>query len=143
LRIAVARYFLDSNIFLYAMGTEHPETGPCRRLLAMIAAGEMEAVTSSEVLQEVLYVRLRRGARTDALASVGMIRDLIGEILPVTAADVGEACGLLEKYPALDARDAVHAAVAKRAKIALLISVDKDFERIKGLHRVGPADVIS
>src|SRR3954447_11232675 len=108
------------------MGTEHPEKAPCRRILAMAAAGEIDAVTSSEVLQEVLYVRLRRGQRSDGLASVETIRDLVGEVFPVTAADISEACELLAHHPALDARDAVHAAVAKRNKVALLVSADKD-----------------
>jgi len=139
----VARYFLDSNVFLYAMGTEHPEKEPCRKLLAMAATGEIEAVTSSEVLQEVLYVRLRRGNREDALASVKTIGELIEEIFPVTAADVVEACEFLSHYPALDARDALHAAVAKRNKISLMVSADKDFEKIKGLHRLSPAQAIT
>jgi predicted nucleic acid-binding protein len=135
----VARYFLDSNVFLYALGGEHSEKAPCRKVLELAAAGELEAATSSEVLQEVLYVRLRRGNRADALDSVRLIRELVGEIFPVTASDVEDACDLLAKHPSLDARDAVHAAVARKNKVGLIVSVDRDFDRIRGIHRLSPA----
>lgn len=39
--------FLDSNVFLYAAGREHPLRDVCRRLLDRVAAGEVEAATSS------------------------------------------------------------------------------------------------
>ena len=34
----MALIFLDSNIFLYAIGSEHPEKQPCRKLLELVAA---------------------------------------------------------------------------------------------------------
>lgn len=46
----MARIFLDSNIFLYAMGVEHAEKPPCQRLLEMVADGRIEAVTNSDIL---------------------------------------------------------------------------------------------
>jgi len=135
----VARYFFDSNIFLYAMGSEHPEKAPCRKLLELVAKREMEAVTSSEVLQEVLYVRLRRGDRIHAIDSVRSIHELMGGTLPVTSADILDACEILGQHPGLDTRDAVHAAVAKRNAIAMIVSIDKGFDGLKGLHRLTPA----
>lgn len=135
----MARIFLDSNIFLYAMGTEHPEKAPCTRLLELVAGGRVEGVTSSEVLQEVLYVRLRRGSRDDALSAVRSVRELVHEVLPVSEGDVLAACDLLSQYPALDSRDAIHAAVAKNHGISTMVTVDKDFDRIKGLRRLKPA----
>jgi uncharacterized protein len=134
----MAHLFLDSNIFLYAIGTDHPEKAPCRKLLELIAGGHLEAVTSAEVLQEVLYVRLRCGNRDEALEAVGRIRDLMDEILPVTGEDVLSACDLLRKHPALDVRDAIHAAVALRNRISTIATVDRDFEAIPDLRRLSP-----
>lgn len=135
----MARIFLDSNIFLYAMGSEHAEKPSCQKLLEMVADGRIEAVTSSEVLQEVLYVRLRRGIRSEALIAVRSIQEIVDEILPVTGEDVLAACELLSRYPALDSRDAVHAAVARRNRITDIASVDRDFDNITGLRRLSPA----
>jgi predicted nucleic acid-binding protein len=135
----MAPIFLDSNIFLYAIGTEHPEKQPCRKLLELVAGGKLEAVTNSEVLQEILYVRLRRGDRSEALAAVRNARDMMEAILPVTGEDVLAACDLLGRHPALDSRDAVHAAVAMRNRISTIASVDRDFDAIPGLRRLTPA----
>jgi predicted nucleic acid-binding protein len=135
----MAPLFFDSNIFLYAAGSEHPEKAPCRKLLELVAGGQLEAVTSSEVLQEVLYVRLRRGPREEALEVARNIRDLMDEILPVTGEDVLAACDLLGRHPKLDAREAVHAAVALRNRITTIASVDRDFDVIPELRRLSPA----
>jgi predicted nucleic acid-binding protein len=135
----MALIFLDSNIFLYAAGSEHPEKAPCRKLLELAAGGKLEAVTSSEVLREVLYVRLRRGSRAEALEVTRNIRDMMDEILPVTGDDVLAACDLLGKHSGLDARDAVHAAVALRNRIFTIASVDRDFDALPGLRRLTPA----
>lgn len=71
-----------------------------------------------------------------------ILRELIEEIFPVTAADISEACELLSNHPALDARDAVHAAVAKRNHISLIVSADHALEKIRGLHRVSASQVV-
>ncbi len=135
----MAPLFLDANVFLYAMGSEHAEKAPCRKLLEMVAAGRLEAVTSSEVLQEVLYVRLRRGNRNDALLAVRSIREMVSEILSVSGEDVMSACELLAHYPSLDARDAIHAAVAKRIRTSGIVTVGKGFDGLEGLRRLTPA----
>lgn len=134
----MAAIFLDANIFLYAMGSDHPEKKPCVKLLDLVSGGRIEAVTSSEVLQEVLFARLKRGAREPALAAVRNVRDMVDEVLPVTGEDVLEACKMLSDYPVLDSRDAIHAAVARRYGITSIATVDRDFEHIKGLRRLTP-----
>ncbi|HKP98548.1 MAG TPA: type II toxin-antitoxin system VapC family toxin [Fibrobacteria bacterium] len=139
----MAPLFLDANIFLYAMGIEHPEKAPCRKVLDMVAQGRIEAVTSSEVMQEVLYVRLRRGTRSEALSAVRNLQEMVDAILPVTGENVLDACELLSRYPSLDARDAVHAAVAKGHGISSIVTVDRDFESIKGLRRLSPTQATS
>jgi uncharacterized protein len=135
----MAPIFLDTNVFLYAMGAEHAEKAPCRKLLELVSWGKVEAVTSAEVLQEVLFFRMRRGNRDDALESVRRIREMVDDVLPVTGDDVLAACDFLARYPALDARDAVHAAVARRNRITSIVSLDKDFDHIQGLRRLTPA----
>lgn len=63
----MAPLFLDSTIFLYAMGTEHPEKAPSIRLLELIADGSIEGVTSTEVLHEQIK-GLRRISPAQAAA---------------------------------------------------------------------------
>ena len=46
--------FIDSNIPMYVAGREHPLRDPSRRFLEQVRRGEVEACTSTEVLQEIL-----------------------------------------------------------------------------------------
>ena len=45
---------------------------------------------------------------------------------------------LLDEYPQLMARDAVHAAVVEIYKLQSICSFDRDFDRVRGLRRIEP-----
>ena len=138
----MARLFLDSNIFLYAIGGESPHREPCRAILAAVGQGTLDAVTSSEVLQEILRVRARRSDIKDATRAARAAADIVAEVLPVTREDVLSACGLLDKHPNLSARDALHVAVMKNSNLTLLVSIDRDFDSLKIPKRFEPTDVL-
>jgi len=139
----VSRVFLDSNIFLYAVGGESAHRAHCRDLLKSVGDGHLSAVTNTEVLQEILHVRSRRGSLSDAIAAVRAAAGLVAEVLPVTKTDVLVACDLFQRYPILGARDALHAAVMKNASLHLIVSVDTDFDVIKDYRRLSPGDALS
>ncbi|MBI3073152.1 MAG: type II toxin-antitoxin system VapC family toxin [Deltaproteobacteria bacterium] len=138
----MGRLFLDANIFLYAIGGESPHRDACRAVLSAVAAGQIDGVTSSEVLQEILHVRSRRLGNADAANAVRAASALVADVLPVTQADVLSACDLLSSTR-LGPRDAIHAAVMKNNGIRTLISIDKDFNSLKGIQRIGPKEALS
>ena len=47
--------FIDTSIFMYAAGKEHPNKEPSATLLKLIAVGEVDAVINVEVLQEIYH----------------------------------------------------------------------------------------
>jgi predicted nucleic acid-binding protein len=49
--------FLDTNVFLYAIGAQHPLKAAGQQVLERVGNGTLEAVTSTEVIQEILYPR--------------------------------------------------------------------------------------
>ena len=59
--------FLDTNIFLYAAGGPHPEREACIALLRRVSDGSMDAIVHAEVVQEVMFVLVRRGRLRDGL----------------------------------------------------------------------------
>jgi hypothetical protein len=134
------RVFVDTNIFLYAAGRAHPEREACAGVLRRVAAGTIDATVSSEVIQEILYVLARRDRRDDGVRLARHVAALFPDLLPVTGEDMRIACDLVERYPALAARDAVHAATMMRNGLRRVISVDEDFDQIEGVERVAPAD---
>ncbi|MGE5787141.1 MAG: type II toxin-antitoxin system VapC family toxin [Myxococcales bacterium] len=138
----MTRLFLDTNVFLYAIGGEGPHREPCRAVLAAVGRGELKGVTNSEVLQEILHVRARRISMKDATQAARSAAGIVAEVLPVTADDMLDACSLLDSHPNLNVRDALHVAVMQNSRIGLLVSVDRDFDSLKTLRRLDPTDAL-
>ncbi len=51
------------------------------------------------------------------------------------------SCDLLQRYPTLSVRDAVHAGTMLRHGLKTIVSVDPDFDQIREIRRVGPDSV--
>jgi predicted nucleic acid-binding protein len=134
------KYFLDSNIFMYAAGREHSFKAPCVAILRRVAREELEALTNAEVLQEILYRygaigELQRGLHLARLA----VDQVGGDVVPVTLADMQRAFNLVGRYGTrIDARDAVHAATMLNNGLTHVISTDTHFDVIEGITRVDP-----
>lgn len=134
--------FLDSNVFLYALGRDHPLREPCRGVLERVRVGTLEANTSAEVLQEVLYVLARRG---DAGVAARVVRDLaeaFPDAIAVTRTEVVEACAVLDEHPRLASRDAVHVATLRLHGLSEIVSADRHFDTVEGLRRVAPEELV-
>ncbi|MCM8813835.1 MAG: type II toxin-antitoxin system VapC family toxin [Candidatus Omnitrophica bacterium] len=130
--------FVDSNIFIYTAGTAHEHKEPCIQFLTQIAKGSVHAVTSCEVLQEIIYRYWRIKEQTLGMRIVEHITALIPAILPVTRTDILRTKELLVQYPAITPRDALHAAVMLHHSIPTICSYDKHFDRINSITRITP-----
>lgn len=130
------KVFIDSNIPMYVAGAAHPNREPARKLLARVGNRELDAVTSTEVLQEILF-------RYSALKRMDLGRevyDLFVEVCPVvlgvTLADTDRARDLLATVEGISARNALHAAVLLNHGIGLIATFDTGFDRIAGIRRM-------
>lgn len=137
----MSRFLVDTNVFLYARGLEHPYRRPCRRVLEAVQRGEVQLHASTELIQEYVHVVLRRGMpRADAVDEAEEVRrqcrvhPFDGEVLTL-------ALGMLRHYPQLGARDAVHAATAVAVKVPQVLSADLAFDAVADVTRVDPARV--
>ena len=132
---------IDANVFIYAAGGPHVYRDPCKRLLSLAAGGELEANTNIEVLKEILhYYRTRR--RVPYGREV-MERTLAAfpDPLPVTVPTMVRAADIFERHQALQARDAVHAALVFEHGLEGIISADRGFDQIPGIQRFDPRDL--
>ncbi len=134
------KYFLDTNVFMYAAGREHPLKVPCVAVLRRVAREELDVLTNAEVLQEILYRysaidELQEGLHLARLA----VDQVAGEILPVTLADMHRAFDMLERYGTeITGRNAVHAATMLNNGLTHIISADSHFDKIEGITRLDP-----
>jgi predicted nucleic acid-binding protein len=134
--------FLDTNVPIYAAGTPHPLKTPCADVLALAATHSQAFLTDAKVLQELLHrylaLRIWTQGRRVVRAFAALMR---GRVEPVSAADVEAASLLADQHRDLSARDLVHAAVMGRAGARLIVSADRDFDRLPQVERLDPADV--
>lgn len=132
---------VDSNIFMYAGGRPHANKGPSLVLLRRVARGEVDAGIDAEVLQEILhrYRALNRWA--DGRRVYDLTRRIMPLVLPITAEVLDEARNLMDVYPQLMARDALHAAVCLHHGLQSFCSYDQALDVISGLPRIEPRDV--
>lgn len=127
--------FIDSNVPMYVAGRDHRHREPCRRFLEAVKRGDVDACTSTEVLQEILwrYCALRR------LDLAGAVYDLFVQIcprvLPVTLSDTDRARQLLTTVRGISARDAIHAAVMLNHSLSAIATFDEGFDAIPGVSR--------
>ena len=130
--------FIDTAVIMYAAGGDHPLRDPCGRIIAGIGDGDIDAVTSAEVIQEILhrFVSVRRAehGRTQAIEAL----DLFAPVLPITHALRRRVPDLAARYPSLDARDLVHVATCIHEGITTIVSPDRGFDQVAEVRRIDP-----
>ena len=106
--------FVDTNVFMYAVGRSHPLRDTAREFFADCVRNETPLCTSAEVVQELMhgYLPVSRVQTLDrALSLISRARV---EVWPLEHEDVTLARQLHERYPALGARDLCHLASCRR-----------------------------
>lgn len=129
---------LDANIFMYAGGTSHPNKSPSLALLERVARGELEAWVDAEVLQEILHRYRAIGRWEEGRRVFDHARQVVPQVIPITAAVLDKARELMDLHLTLTARDALHAAVYELVAPESWCSYDRDFDTIPGLVRHEP-----
>jgi predicted nucleic acid-binding protein len=128
--------FIDSNIPMYVAGREHPLRDPARRFMERVRDGNVDACTSTEVLQEILY-RYAALKRLDLARQVyDLFVQLCPTVLPVTLADTDRAKALVCEGTEIDVRDAVHAAVMLNHDVRHIATFDRGFDHVEGIERL-------
>lgn len=135
------RFLYDTNVFLYARGTEHRYRAPCRAILRAASEGSIGGELTTELIQEHAHYLVRRGVER------ATIRDECSgfsrfPVLPVTLADMRIAADLFVLHPRLQMRDAVHAATAVNNGIHLIVSADRGFDDVPGFVRLDPMNAL-
>ena len=133
-------YFLDTNVVMYAAGSEHPLRQPCRQALRRAVDARIPLITDAEVLQEILYryFAIRRPDRAAVVYRSTV--DLCDEVTPITENDTARALELLQSHAQLTPRDAIHVATMESAGVRRLLSADRDFDVVPSVQRVDPTE---
>ncbi len=128
--------FVDTNIPMYLIGSEHPNKLGAQQLLETAIARGHRLVCDAEVLQEIIhrYVSIRR---LDAIQSAfDLLKGVIDETFSIESKDVEQASQVLLAYDGLSSRDALHVAIMKRHGVDRIMSFDSGFDRVPGIERL-------
>jgi predicted nucleic acid-binding protein len=131
-------YFIDTNIFLYSVGRDHPLKPASVTAIHRIRDGQITAVINTEIIQEVLYHFQSIKQLSIGIRLAKDVVSISARVLPVEGVDLSLAIELLESYPKIQTRDAFHAATMIRNGIKEIISTDPHFDLIYEIKRIDP-----
>ena len=119
--------FVDTNVFIYAVGKRHPNQIYARMFFWQCHRGNIPLFTSSEVLQELMHVFI--GGRRVGEFDVAMrLMSTYGVGLwSLEPDDVEQARELHDQHPSLSARDLCYLASCRRRGIADVMTFDRSF----------------
>lgn len=129
---------VDSNIFMYAAGGEHPLKKRAAAFLEEVAEGSLEAAIDAEVLQEILHRYRALNRWKEGRLVYDTARIVFPEVLGVTGEVMDRARKIMDVHAGLMARDALHAAVVAVYGLSSITTFDQDFDRVQGLRRIEP-----
>lgn len=115
--------FVDTNVFMFAVGRDHPLRQPAREFLEQSLDHNDRLVTSAEVAQELLHAYLPVGRIPTLDAALTLARAL-AEIWPVEVEDVVHARTLHNRHAGLGARDLLHLACCQRRGVTRIKTFD-------------------
>jgi predicted nucleic acid-binding protein len=127
---------LDTAVFVYAVGVEHPLKGSSKRVLEAVQSGAVQGATTAGVLQEFADVRARRRPRSDAVALARDFAALLSPLQRVEENDLDLGLRIFERSDKLGSFDAVLAAIAINRDAEALISSDRGFRGVRRLRYV-------
>ena len=134
------RFLYDTNVFIYALGKDHPHRVACRRVVDLAGEGVLRGEASVELVQEFLHIRARRsGDRVEAVREAEAVASLCS-LHDLTELDLHLALSLFRRTEGIAARDALHAATALNRGIDAILSTDEDSDAVPGLERILPED---
>lgn len=132
--------FLDTAVLMYAAGRQHPYKGPCADILSRVGQGELNAVISAEVIQELAHRFVHAGQSARASELVRNALDLFAPVIPIGQSVVARLPGLIDRYRDLAARDLIHVATCLEERIEVIVSPDRAFDAVHELQRIEPSD---
>jgi predicted nucleic acid-binding protein len=133
-----AAFFIDTNVFIYAVAEDSPYHAGAVETLEALGAGRTSAATSVTVIEELWHHELRsrlRGLDGAAEATFTLMRP----VLAVTDEILAAAIAL--KVRGLGANDRIHVATCHANGIDTVLTADRGFDAAPGLRRVDPADL--
>lgn len=117
--------FVDTNVFMYAVGRSHPLQEKARAFFSSVVTDQEALYTSTKVMQELLHAYLPVNRISTLDNALDLITRTIIEVWPLEANDTILARQLHDQYPELGARDQCHLASCRRRGVSTIKTFDR------------------
>lgn len=124
--------YVDTNVFMYAVGRPHPLREAARAFFVACNRDRTPLCTSAEALQELLHAYLPVGRLETLDAAMSLVARSRVEVWALEAADVASARELHGQYPALGPRDLCHLASCRRRAVGRIMTFDQALRAAAG-----------
>lgn len=128
--------FVDTNVFMYAVGRSHPLRDAAQAFFAEAADSHLRLFTSAEVLQELMHVYEATGRMDTFAVAMDLVAKSTAEVWPLEREDVELARQMYVQYPTLSARDLCHLASCRRRGISQVKTFDQALLSVAGAPRI-------
>lgn len=131
--------YIDANVFIFASLFDESDsrTKKAQEILLSSLSGT-QCFTSALTIDEVVWIWMKQKKNRDEAIKQGLrihaLRNI--RILNITPEISLRSLQLMQKYPQLKPRDALHAATCMSIGISAIASDDSDFDAIKELERI-------
>ncbi len=136
-------YLVDADIFL-ELQLDQERADECEKILFAVHKRKIDALLTDLVLDSILIVMEDKGKSPSDLEgfllSLSSLKGLRFYVL--TLLDRLEATRIM-KESRLDFEDSTIVRVARKLKVEGVISFDKHIDKVEGISRVEPADILS
>ena len=117
--------FVDTNVFMYAVGRDHPLRPEARGFFERVVEQEHVLATSAEVLQEMLHAYLPVDRLGTLDLALEIVRRTVATVWSIDDGDLRLARGLAEAHAGLGARDLLHLACCLRREVDEVQTYDR------------------
>ncbi len=121
---------------MYIVGKDSPRKVDSQRLVERLTSERRRLVTSCEVFQEILHRYIAGDRREEIELVFQVLRGIVDNVFSVREQDIFLAKDLTHAHPQLSARDALHAAVMRRAHVSEILSFDRGFDLLPDIVRI-------
>lgn len=124
-------FYLDTNVFLYAIDKNSKFYSSASTLLKLVENGVMDATTSIETFQEIIHLAKKQKRLKNGIEICLLIIQLIPNPIPIDKTILKIFMKMTEKYTSLESRDCLHLAACISANINILVTEDHHLKKIK------------
>ncbi|MFB6159388.1 MAG: type II toxin-antitoxin system VapC family toxin [Candidatus Nanohalobium sp.] len=135
------KYYIDSNIFIYAV-TEEENSEVCREVLKRLEEGDFRAATSVLTLDEVAWiVKKERNSERAVDAGKRLLRMPNLQIVS-TEAETGARSLQVMEETGIDPRDSLHLATAQNHGIYTIVTEDSDMRKSEEVEAITAEELL-